>query len=135
MVPIGRNGKLRLKVYIQKENKEFNSIYKIFNLAIFIDEILKYSALRNNFQCNSMYESIRWWVSTHNQWMNESTLQSLIGRNGLKLNDDIPDNVVPILLANTTQPTGDSRKKLHTMLLAYHLRNHGGHNLDQQQVL
>ncbi len=106
----------------------------IFNFTICIDEILKYSSLQNNVHCKTLYESIRWWVCDKKQWINKSQFQDIVSSQ-LQLNKNKPDETIPLLLANMTQPMGDFRKEMHTMLLAYHLRNHGGHNLDQQKIL
>ena len=120
---------------LQNEFLMIRTLDLVFNLAIFIDEILKFSASQKGFQCKSMFESIKWWACEYKKWITPEQLKNLIGPNCLKLNDEIPDIVIPILLENTKQSQGDYRKELHTMLLAYHLRNHGGHNLDQQKIL
>ena len=55
--------------------------------------------------------------------------------NSLNLNDSSPDQIIPVLLSHIEKNSGGFRKELFIMLIAYRLRNHGGHNLDQQTVL
>lgn len=107
----------------------------VFNLSLFIEEILKLAASNVGASPLSWYRVVLWWIQDNKKWMNQLALDTLIGQSRLNLKDGIPDNVVPVLLSNISTPTGGIRKEVYVMLLAYHLRNHGGHNMDQPSIL
>lgn len=105
-----------------------------FNFGLIIDEILRYAASRNGSVPDMMKESVaRWANSKYN--VTQNTFDNLIGINGLNLNSLDLDTTIPILFSNIQNPTQSIPKEVYIMLVAYKLRNHGGHNLHQQTTL
>ena len=105
-----------------------------FNFGLIIDEILRYAASRNGTTPNMMKESVTRWSSSK-YGVTQNTFDELIGTNGLNLNPLDLDTIIPILLSNIQNPTQSIPKEVYIMLVAYKLRNHGGHNLHQQTTL
>lgn len=118
---------------LQNDFSRIKSLNLFFNLGLIIDEILHYAASNNNVNVNMMKESVSWWAT--NLGVNQHTFDNLIGTNGLDLKNTDVDTVIPILLSNIQNPSNGIPKEVYIMLVAYKLRNHGGHNLDQQRVI
>ena len=81
-----------------------------------------------------MYHLIQWWAETTLNFT-QSDLNTLIGRNNLNLNASTPQDVVQDLLNYIQRPASNIPKEVYVMLLAYHLRNYAGHNIDRHDVL
>lgn len=122
-------------ISLDNDFSKIRTLDLVFNLSLFIDEILKLAASNAGVSSDKMFRTLVWWIQDKKQWMTQASFQTLIGPTQLKINDDIPDNVVPILLSNISNPQGGIQKEIYVMLLAYHLRNHSGHNIDQQKIL
>ena len=60
---------------------------------------------------------------------------NLIGSAGLNLKDSTPGDVVEDLLNLIQSPQSETPKEIYVMLLAYHLRNHAGPNIDRHDAL
>jgi hypothetical protein len=74
------------------------------------------------------------WLINNKTGMNQTTFKNL--RDTIfNVNNDPPDIVVPRLLTSIQQPAQGIQKEAYVLLLAYHLRNHAGHNISQQNVL
>jgi hypothetical protein len=65
----------------------------------------------------------------------QDTFDQLIGVNNLNLNSSSLDTVIPSLLSNIQNPNGNIPAEVYVMLIAYKLRNQGGYNISQQNIL
>jgi len=118
---------------LQNDFSRLKILDLFFNFGLIIDEILRF-ATANPGTSPMMKESVATWAaSKHN--ISQNTFDNLIGSNGLNLNSLDPDTIIPTLLSNIQNPTQNIPKEVYIMLIAYKLRNHGGHNLHQQTVL
>jgi hypothetical protein len=67
--------------------------------------------------------------------MNKIDLQNF-WKGNLNVKNAEPDNMIPKLLSRNEKYNGNPvRKEVFTLLIAYNLRNYGGHNINQQHVL
>ena len=125
--------------YEIKEDVRINEFSKLkaldqfFNLVLVIDQILKHAS-QNTVDGRNMYHLIQWWAEKTLNFT-QSDLDDLIGRNNLNLNASTPQDVVQDLLDFIQHPAANIPKEVYVMLLAYHLRNYAGHNVDRHDVL
>jgi hypothetical protein len=76
------------------------------------------------------------WLVDSKGWMKRTDLEDFWGSNNLKVNCRDPDTLVPTLLQMAELHNGKAvRKEVYAFLLAYKLRNYGGHNIHQQDIL
>jgi len=122
------------QVILQNEFSRLKVLDLFFNMGLIINQILSYAASQAGATCTKMKEVIAWWAE-NNLGVNQTTFNSLIGTSNLNLNSQTPDQVLPTLLTNIRNPSGGIPKEVYVMLVAYKIRNHGGHNINQQQIL
>jgi hypothetical protein len=68
--------------------------------------------------------------------MSKRDLQSLWGHSYLDLQNKDPDTIIPQLLSKKVKFQNESiQREVHDLLVAYKLRNYGGHNIKQQNCL
>jgi len=100
---------------------------------LIIDRVLSHAASKAGVSTSRMKDAVAWWAN-NSMGINQNQFDSLIGPQSLNLKFQTPDQVLPTILSNIG-PSGGIPKEVYTMLIAYKIRNHGGHNLDQQQIL
>jgi hypothetical protein len=110
----------------------------IFNLCLVIDETLKNteSTIENATlpPSHTIPDGIKW-LCGYEEWMNKIDLQNF-WKGNLNVKNAEPDNLIPKLLSRNEKYNGNPvRKEVFTLLIAYNLRNYGGHNINQQHVL
>jgi hypothetical protein len=110
----------------------------IFNLCLVIDETLKntQSTIENETLSPShkIPDGIKW-LCGHEKWIDETHLQDF-WKGNLNVATDEPNNVIPKLFSENEKCNGNPvRNEVFTLLIAYNLRNYGGHNINQQYVL
>ena len=117
---------------LQNEFSKLRNLDFIFNLCLIVDKVLckRFSTSPRDTIANNVHEFSRALLGITDS--NPSVLKR-------KLNVDInqqPDNVVPALLNGTLTYDGQpADRRLVPMILVWHLRNYGGHNIKGQQVL
>lgn len=121
-------------ILLQNDFSRLKTLDLFFNFGLIIDEILRLAASNNRRTTNMMKESVAWWAETKFS-VTQNIFDSLIGPNGLNLNQTDLDTILPTLISNIQNPGQNIPKQVYIMLIAYKLRNHGGHNLNQQMVL
>ncbi|HKU33829.1 MAG TPA: hypothetical protein VJR22_08300 [Candidatus Nitrosotalea sp.] len=119
---------------LQNDFSRLKILDLFFNFGLIIDEVLKYSASRVQHIGSGMKDYVSWWAENKMGFPIQQ-FDNLIGTNGLNLNATSPDNIIPYLLTNVQNPSNGIKKEVYAMLIAYKLRNHAGHNLDQQMVV
>lgn len=115
------------------EFSKLKALDQFFNLVLVVDQLLKYAS-NNSLRETNMYSLIKWWAGQAHQ-IAGADLDNLIGRNNLNLNESTPQDVVQNLLDYIQNPTCNMPKEIFVMLLAYHLRNYAGHNIERHDVL
>jgi hypothetical protein len=114
----------------------------IFNLCLIIDEILKvyWKKIRRRkklLKRHYIHHGIA--LLSHKEgWLTQNDIEYFWGK--LKVMNTPPDIMVPVLLQMKRRFKKGNKmilpsKEVFTMLLAYNLRNYGGHNIKQQRVL
>ena len=119
---------------LQNDFSRLKILDLFFNLGLIIDEVLKYSSSTVGFTGTGMKDYVAWWADNKMGFPTHQ-FDNLIGMNGLNLNATPPDNIIPHLLTNVQNPSSGIKREVYTMLVAYRLRNHAGHNLNQQMVV
>lgn len=118
---------------LQNDFSKLKTLDLVFNLSLIVDEIIRYDARISGRTITRMNDSV-FWLINKKTGMTQATFQNL--RDVVfNVNDDPPDIVVPRLLTSIQQPAQGIQKEAYVLLLAYHLRNHAGHNISQQNVL
>lgn len=89
--------------------------------------------------CPLNYQYIRegiLWLSDSRGWMKIKDLENFWKQPGVgSVASDYPDVIIPKLLAETEKYNGNLvRPEVFKLLVAYNLRNYGGHNINQQKV-
>jgi hypothetical protein len=126
--------------FFKSQFARLKSIDFIFNLCLIVDETLKRAELNCEGTISSNHHISHGinWLSISRGWMSsQNDLEKFWkhGPLGSVANDD-PDVVIPKLLAmNTTHNGKTVPREIFTLLVTYNLRNYGGHNLGQQNVL
>lgn len=118
----------------QNEFSRLRVLDLFFNVGLVIDQVLRYSATKHGTTSTYIIDSLRWWSNQH-LGISQTQLDTILGSQGLQLNQSPPDVVIPTLLQYITNPPQGIPKELSTLLVFYKIRNHGGHNLNQQLVL
>lgn len=118
---------------LQNDFSRLKILDLFFNFGLIIDEILRY-AIAPQGTTSMMKESVARWANSEYA-ITQNAFDNLIGSNGLNLNSSTPDTVIPLLLSNIQNPSQNIPKEVYIMILAYKLRNHGGHNIHQQNIL
>lgn len=119
---------------LQNDFSRLKIINLFFNFGLIIHEILRYSESGHRNTPKMMKESVSWWAETK-CGVNQNTFNNLISPSGLNLNQSTLDQLIPTLLSNIQNPTNNIPKEVYIMMIAYKLRNHGAHNLNQQTIL
>lgn len=119
---------------LQNEFSKLKNLDLIFNLCLIVDKVLskKYSqpAKKENMIGTNVFEYCKDKLS-----ISEKNAKELIKNVDIKIDND-PDKVVPLLLRCNVKYKGQIiDKKMATMILVWHLRNYGGHNIKGQQTL
>jgi hypothetical protein len=123
---------------LQNQFSRLKTLDLIFNLCLIIDETLKKV---ESISKGKMVESHKisdgiTWLCNSNGWMKQEDLETFWNKENLNVANGEPDIVLPRLLSMTEQYKGNPvRKEVFTLLIAYNLRNYGGHNISQQNVL
>lgn len=120
---------------LQNEFSRLRILDLVFNLSLIIDEVLK-EVYRQSMgaKYDRMFQGVLWYCNIKNL-IPQADLENYC-KNDLKINDEQPDTVIPRLLSKTEKCNGTLIKnEVLSLLIAYHLRNHGGHNIDQQNIL
>ncbi|MEO9308127.1 MAG: hypothetical protein ABI342_07445 [Nitrososphaera sp.] len=120
---------------LQNEFSRLKILDLVFNLSLIIDEVLK-EAYRKELgsKYDKMFKGVVWFCNKKNL-IQQTDLENYC-KTDLKINDEQPDIVIPRLLSKTETYNGTLiKKEVLSLLISYHLRNHGGHNIDQQSVL
>lgn len=120
-------------IILQNEFSRLKVLDLFFNLGLIIDQVLSYAASNVGTTTSGMKDAVAWWANT--KGVNQNQFDTLIGTSNLDLKSQTPDQVLPTILSNISRPTGGIPKEVYAMLVAYKIRNHGGHNLNQQQIL
>jgi hypothetical protein len=110
----------------------------VFNLCLIIDEVLKEVDIRTNSTIANPHHISHGIIAINNKygWMSQTDLESFWGASCLNVKNAPPDTLVPTLLDMKVQHNGNPvRQEIFPLLLAYNLRNYGGHNIKQQSVL
>jgi len=106
-----------------------------FNLGLIIDETIRYYAKKQSqIISGPMGNSVCWFLN-HKYGLTQSQFQHLIGIKDLNLKNDSLDVTIPKLLSYIQNPPTGISKEIFVILLTYNIRNHAGHNLDQQTIL
>lgn len=126
------NNKFRNDILFNEFSK-IKSLDQFFNLVLVIDQILRHSPSRPQFG-KTMYSPVQWWCEQYTGF-SKTDFDNLIGSASLNLKDSTPGDVVEDLLNLIQNPQSGTPKEVYVMLLAYHLRNHAGHNIDRHDVL
>jgi hypothetical protein len=123
--------------HFQNDFSKLKALDLFFNLSLVIDEVLKKAyALHNGKLKDPHYisESMLW-LSESSGWLTRNDLEDFWGKNNLDLNNSDPDQVLPILFAKSIKYRNNPvPNEVFTLLVAYKLRNYGGHNIKQQQI-
>lgn len=127
-----RHEKMTRPELLQNEFSKLRNLDFIFNMCLIVDKVLakKYSTNPRDTIANNVFGYCRDKLSVQD---------SDPGRFKKKLSinfDDPPDTVVPVLLKYSLTYNGQpADKRMTTMVLAWYLRNYGGHNIKGQQIL
>ena len=125
--------------FFKSQFARLKSMDFIFNLCLIVDETLKRAELNCKGTVSSNHrisDGIKWIRSSRN-WMSQNDLDTF-WKNGPvgSIASDDPDLVIPKLLAMNRMHNGKAvPREILTLLVVYNLRNYGGHNLGQQNVL
>jgi len=125
--------------FFKSQFARLKSLDFIFNLCLIVDETLKRAESNSKATISSKHhisDGIKWICNSRN-WMSQNDLEKFWkhGPLGSVENDD-PDVVIPKVLAmNITHNGKTVPREIFTLLVAYNLRNYGGHNLGQQNIL
>ena len=119
---------------LQNDFSRLKILDLFFNFGLIVDEVLHYSASQHNQSPNMMKEAVSWWAESQFH-VTQNNFDNLIGSNGLDLKSQSLDSVIPTLLSNIQNPSQNIPKEVYIMLVTYKLRNHAGHNINQQTVL
>ncbi len=134
------------KVIFDQERKTNNSILQndfsrlktldlFFNLGLIVDETIRYHA---NYLGTPIFgmmgKSVQWFLE-YVYGLSQSQFESIIGTNDLNLKYDSLDVIIPKIFSYMSNPPRGITKEIFPILLAYKIRNHAGHNLDQQTIL
>jgi len=122
------------QIILQNEFSRLKTLDLFFNIGLIIDQVLSHAASQADVTCTGMKDAVVWWVD-NNLGVNQTTFNSLIGTSNLNINSQTLDQVLPTLLSNISNPSSSIPKEVFAMLVAYKIRNHGAHNLNQQQIL
>jgi hypothetical protein len=116
----------------------------IFNLCLVVDktlELAEKNKVKNKTAHGKDHQNFSdglIWISDYRNWY-EGDLAQLWGKNNdLKLNDPNTnlDSIIPrLLLKNEHYQNNSVKREIHDFLIAYKLRNYGGHNITQQNCL
>lgn len=106
-----------------------------FNLGLIVDETIRYYAKKQNQTLSGPMGNSVFWFLNHQYGLTQSQFQNLIGISDLNLKNDSLNVTVPKLLSYIQNPPTEISKEVFVILLTYNIRNHAGHNLDQQTVL
>ena len=118
--------------FIRLRNLDF-----IFNLCLIIDKTLEEAEKNHKGSIGSYKMSDRIiWLSDKNGWLSQPDLEDLWSSGNLDLNSSDPDVILPKLLSRKEKYKNAAvSKELHDLLIAYRLRNYGGHNIRQQSCI
>mgnify|MGYP000276412966 CR=1 FL=1 len=119
---------------LQNDFSRLKILDLFFNFGLIIDEVLHFSASTHNQNPNMMKEAVAWWAESQFN-VTQNDFNNLIGSNGLNLKSQSLDSIMPTLLSNIQNPTQNIPKEVYIMLVTYKIRNHAGHNINQQTVL
>ena len=121
-------------IILQNEFSRLKILDLFFNFGWIIYKILRFAASDAGVTPSGMKDAVAWWAE-NSFGVTQNQFDTLIGTSNLNLNSQTLDQVLPILLSNIQMPLGEIPKEVYVMLVAYKIRNHAGHNLNQQQVL
>jgi hypothetical protein len=134
------------KVIFDQESKTNNSILQndfsrlktldlFFNLGLIVDETIRYHANSQGTPISGMMGKSVQWLLESVYGLSQSDFNSIIGINDLNLKKDSLDVIIPKIFNYIQNPPAGITKEIFPILLAYKIRNHAGHNLDQQTIL
>jgi hypothetical protein len=113
---------------LQNEFSRLRILDLIFNLCLVIDETLKAFSGSKSIRHGIL------WLCCSKDWMNENDLK--IFWDDHHVGNEDPNIMIPILLSmRDLYNENPVRKEVITLSIVYNLRNYGGHNIRQQQVL
>jgi hypothetical protein len=76
------------------------------------------------------------WLLESRRWITKSQLNTFLSNEKLNVRNGKPNVIIPKLLSMSKRHNKiPIRKEIFTLLIAYNLRNYGGHNIRQQYVL
>lgn len=120
-------------IILQNDFSRLKALDLFFNLGLIINQVLSHAASKAGVTTSGMKEAVAWWANSLG--VDQNQFNTLIGPNNLNLKSQTPDQVLPKILSNINNPSGGIPKQIYAMLVAYKIRNHAGHNINQQQIL
>ncbi|MDQ6863290.1 MAG: hypothetical protein M3044_05655 [Thermoproteota archaeon] len=122
--------------YSVDEFARLKTLDVIFNICLIIDETLKKAESKAKSitlpASHKMSDGILW-ICDSKGWMKSNDLQTFWNKNNLNVAASNPDVIIPKLLCMNELYNGNPvKREVFSLLLAYNLRNYGGHNIDQQ---
>lgn len=138
-VHIQRNRFRQLPQFFDNDFSKIKNLDSIFNMCLIIEELLQHRFGKtgtNYFISDGVLDlaAAKAWMTT-GKTREETEKQFFSKLTGVDLRLD-PSTTVPIILSgNITYGGQPLRPDLRYLLLAWHLRNYGGHNIRVQDVL
>lgn len=121
---------------IENDFSRLKTLDITFNLCLIVDETLKEAYSKSKGHSNQYIHEGILWLCDSRGWMKSNDLQTFWKQSSLgRVASDDPDAIIPKLLAETEKYNGNLvRPEVFTLLVAYKLRNYGGHNINQQKI-
>jgi hypothetical protein len=136
---VQRNRFKQAPLFFENDFSKLRNLDSIFNMCLVIEEILqhKYARIRTNYYISDGVLDLaaaNAWIPT-GKTREETEKQFFSKLTGVDLRLD-PSATVPVILSGKiTYDGGPLRPELRYLLLAWHLRNYGGHNVRAQDIL
>jgi hypothetical protein len=138
-VHVQRNRFQQVPQFFDNDFTKIKNLDSIFNMCLIIEELLqhRFGKTRTNYFISDGVLDLaaaKAWITT-GKTREETEKQFFSKLTGVDLRLD-PSTTVPVILSgNVTYDGKLLRPELRYLLLAWHLRNYGGHNIRAQDVL
>ncbi len=137
-VHIQRNRFQQVSQFFDNDFTKIKNLDSIFNMCLIIEELLQHRFgqgkdkyyITNGILDLAANKTWRTWVAKNEAW------EQFLGKlGGVAIGPDPKTTVPALLTSNITYAGQPLKQELRYLLLAWHLRNYGGHNIRVQDVL